>query len=597
VATQVELSREDYEHAIARIFVQNQETGKKSPVGTGFLVAPGYVLTCAHVVLQALGVHEDDFADYGDGPPEGTIMLDFLPNEYDISAQVVAWEPYDLNKGDIAALKLLKSAPERSKPIPILRCSCEEIENEEHSVYGFAQESGDRSDAYKPKANAVGGRFQFHKKDDPQDDTIESGFSGAPVWNDARKCVVGMIATAWVPKNEEQRSKAYAIPEEQLDPILKDLYARSLCDLIEQRPSEAESRVRNAVELAFWLCDDGNRSGSDAISERLQYLTQLSNRGWQQAERDVDRLTQFAVFLAVMDGLPKSLRQGLEDWVRFCRFDFEPLYVKANQARQDRQLPSSYAPEHLIVQIKPDEQDAANVKVWLWVIGDRDRYDPLEPPPPRLKDEVVPFVELPSFLENWLEAESDLENPMMHCFVARRLLGCNLDACETQDGLTLGNQYRLVMRTDLSQSPTGRQHYTRWQQKWEALEHKHQSSARSTLVRSDCSNKGRLLKQLRSAEMAILENLASDRVEEVFEFLAKKVGLPVALWSRQDDQCQDLDHLLDCALIDLPERVFEERSETLDCEDKTHVGYHLSLVWEDFKVIPPTWEPFDQEAC
>ncbi|NEP18257.1 MAG: trypsin-like peptidase domain-containing protein [Leptolyngbya sp. SIO4C1] len=596
MAPQVSFSREDYEHAIARIFFQNQETGQKSVVGTGFLVAPGYVLTCAHVVLQALGLTEEEFANHQEAP-KGTITLDFFSDKYDITAKVVAWEAYNLEEGDIAALKLQALPPKQAKPMLLRQYACEDIRNQPHYVMGFASDSSNPTEAYRPKANAPGGRFQFHKEGDPQGDTIESGFSGAPVLNETHNCIVGMVATAWIPNaKSDMRCRAYVIPEVQLRPVLHNLFARSLCDLVEQARVESRSSVQNAVELAFALCEEGRVEGTSLL-ERLQYLTELSNRGWQQAERDVDRLTQFAVFLAVMDGLPKSLRQGLEDWVRFRQFAFEPLYVKANQARQDRQLPSSYTPEHLIVQIKPDEQNAANVKIWLWVIGNRELYDPLEPPPPRLKDKVIPFVELPLFLESWLEAESALENPMMHCFVARRLLGCDLDARETQDGLTLGNQYRLVMRTDLSQSPTGKQHYARWQQKWEDLEQEHQTSVRDVLVRSDCSKKGRLLKQLRSAEMAILENLTSDRVEEIFEFLAKKVGLPVALWSRQDAQCQDLEHLLDCAVINLPERVFEERSETLDCENKTHVGYHLSLVWEDFKVIPPTWEPFDQEAC
>lgn len=596
MAAQVTLSREDYEHAIARIFY-NGDDGKRTVVGTGFLVAPGYVLTCAHVVLQAMGVNEDKFDAYDEAPTD-EIALDFLPNDYAISAQVVAWQPYcGIEKGDMAVLKLLASPPERARPIPILRCSCQEIEHEEHSVYGFAKESGDRSDAYKPKANAAGGRFQFHKKDDPQDDTIESGFSGAPVWNDARKCVVGMVATAWVPKTtKDQRSKAYAIPEEQLNSTLREVFACSLHDLIERGLREAGSKVRNAIEMALRLCAEG-RAESDTLLGRFQDLTGLSNRDWQQESRDVDRLTQFAVFLAVMDGLPPTLRQGLEDWVNFRRFNFDQLYKQANQERQDRQVSSAYAPEHLIVQIKPDEQNKTNVKVWLWVIGNRNLYDPLEPPQPRVKDKVVPFAELHNFLETWLEEESDLESPMVHCFVARRLLGYELDASETDDGLTLGNQYKLVMRTDLSQSPTGRQYYARWQQKWEALERKQQSQARDNFVRSDCSNKARLLKQLKSAEMAILENLPSDRVEETFEFLAKKVGLPVALWSRQETLCQELDRLLDCAVINLPERVYEERSETLDCEEDSHLGYHLSLVWEDFKVVPPTWEPFDQEAC
>lgn len=607
MAAQVEqLSREDYEHAIARIFYRNPENGKNTVVGTGFLVAPGYVLTCAHVVLQSLGVGEDDWHTYQtlDGLPRDTVTLQFLSGERVMSAQVVAWQPYDISQGDVAGLKLLEPAPEKAIPIPITRYSCTEISQEQHLVYGFASPTGGRSDAYQPKSNVVGGRFQFHKVGDPQDDTIAAGFSGAPVWNEVRSCVVGMIATVResTAKGQERRDKAYAIPEKELYSTLQLLFAHHLSDLIEPGLKETRCLVQHAVGNAFLLCDEG-RAESENLLKRLQRLTELSNRKWTQAQRDVDRLTQFAIFLMVMDGLPKTLRQELKDWVCFRGFNVDDgLYRRANEERQDRQVSSNYVLGHLIVQVKADEQNAANVKVWIWVIGDRNLYDPLEPPPPRLKDKVVLFDDLPQFLESWIEAESNLEEPTVHCFVARHRLGDALDARETQDGLTLGNQYKLVMRTDLSQSPTGKQHYTRWKTKWNALEEKQQSATRDICVRSDCSNKGRLLKQLSAtkAEIAILENLTSDRVEDVFKFLASKVALPVALWSRRNELCPDLDRLLEGAVIDLPERVYQERLETLEeeAEVATCLGYHVSLVWEDFKIIPPTMMmQFDQEAC
>jgi hypothetical protein len=597
VAPQVELSRDDYEKAIARILF-TKETGEQIVVGTGFLVAPGYVLTCAHVVLQALGILEDDFAAHKT-QPEGTITLDFLPNTSTISAQVVAWDPYQIHRGDLAGLRLLSLPPEMPKPLPLISCSCEEIEPDPHIIFGFASESGGRTDAYKPKSNAVGGRFQFHKKDDPEDDTIEPGYSGAPVWNTPRKGVVGMIATAAVSENE--RSKAYAIGEELLNPLVQTLFARSLYDCLQENLTPAMYR---AIEKAFWLCDtDGDRSGRDALLDQLLHLAQLPSRGWQQEGREVDRLTQWALLLSVMDGLPQRLVDDLEAWVALRQFDFNELYKQANRYRQERQVSSGYTPEHIMVQIKPDEENTANVKLWVWVIGDRDRYDPLNPPEPRLKDEIVPRRDVPQFLEIWLEEESDLDEPMLHCFVARQSLGWDLDAQETQDGFTLGSQYKLVMRTDLSQSPTGRQYYSRWEKQWAAVERRQRETARSTFVRGDCSNnRPRLFKQLRNAEMAILENLPGDQVDEIFQFLARKGCWPILLWARHHEGCEQLDPLLDCAVIDLPEQVYnvrlDSRLDSLESEPgEDALGCHVTLVWEDFKVIPPTWERLDQQVC
>ncbi|MEM9814877.1 MAG: trypsin-like peptidase domain-containing protein [Cyanobacteria bacterium P01_D01_bin.6] len=594
-------SREDYEHAIARIFFVSDE-GKKSVIGTGFLVAPGYVLTCAHVVLQALGKVEDEFADYQTAP-EGTITLDFLPNEYHIAATVVptAWRPYGVNQGDIAALQLHAEPPERAKPIPLQRCTCQEIQDETHSVYGFANENGDRSDAYKPKANAVGGRFQFHKEGDPQDDTIDAGFSGAPVWNQARECVVGMVATASVPTTvADRRCKAYAIPEEQLRPVLNDLFARSLCDLIDQGLAESRGPVRNAVDLAFALCEEG-RVERETLLGRLQYLTELPNRGWQDGETDVDQLIQFAVFLAVMDGLPDSLYAGLEAWVKFRGFDFDALYKRANRYRQERQVASDYAPGHVIVHIVSVEQsDVPSARVSIWVIGDRNHYSPLEPPKPSLKDEILSFEELPSFLEEWLDEETaDPEHLMVHCFVARRDLGRNLDSCDTVGGYTLGSQYKVVMQTDLSQAPLVKKYEKyreRWKTKWQALEHKKCSSIEDIAVRYDCDAMAPLSKEQRSAEIAILENLSAERIDEVFKSIEKKAGWPVILWARQRELCQDLDRLIVCPLQDLPDSVCTERDGALrNGNRESSLGFHLGLIWEDLKVAPPTMmEQLDQ---
>jgi len=570
----------EYEYSIARLFHENGNA-----VGTGFLVAPGYVLTCTHVVLQALKTSEDDF-ETADSPMGKTIQLDFpLANGEPVTAEVVAWQPYKIDGGDIAGLKLKSPAPEKSKPLPIIQCPWDEIKDQRHAVYGFANDNGDRTDAYKPKSGAAGGRYQLYKADDnPPDETIQAGFSGAPVWNYDQNGVIGMVATAVAPK--EQRSKAYAIPAEQLNSIIKQLFAYSLYDSICSYLESARQRVHHAVEAAFWLCDtDGNRAKSDDLLDRLLFLLDLPNRGWQQDGRDIDRLTQFAMFLVVLDGLPRALVSEIATWVKCCNFDFDALYVRSNQYRQERQVSSTVASPHLIVQIKPDEQDVSNVCVSIWVIDDRDCSDPLEPRPAFLQDEIVLFAALPTFLETWLEQESALDSPMIHCFVARHLLGCNLDACETESGLTLGNQYKLVMRTDLSQSPPGKQYYSRWKNKWQSFEGKQHSTAREAFVRSDCRDKKQLYKQLVSTEMAILDNLPQARIEEVFKFIADKVALPIALWVRQDELCEELDRILDCTIINLPERILEER---LEAADETCLGSHLSLVWEDPKVIPPT---------
>ena len=207
---------DDYPRAIARLWDSDGNV-----IGTGFLVAPGYVLTCAHVVLQAIGMNEDDFSKY-DGQPQEIVSLDFpvLATEKKIEAEVVAWEAYRLGYGDVAVLKLRSPEPKGVKPIPLVMVEQSEVKDEKHRVYGFGKgDLGGQSDAYRPKTMVSGGRFQLCKFGDANDETIIAGFSGAPVWNEARNGVIGMIATAMVAQDGQQ-SKAHAISTQMLKSVL-----------------------------------------------------------------------------------------------------------------------------------------------------------------------------------------------------------------------------------------------------------------------------------------------------------------------------------------------------------------------------------------
>jgi S1-C subfamily serine protease len=78
-------------------------------VGAGFLVSERQVLTCAHVVAQALGIREEN----GD-VPQGEVSLDFplvAPGEQ-LTAKIVWWQP----DSDVAGLKLDQAPPVGASP-------------------------------------------------------------------------------------------------------------------------------------------------------------------------------------------------------------------------------------------------------------------------------------------------------------------------------------------------------------------------------------------------------------------------------------------------------------------------------------------------
>ncbi len=94
---------EALESAIARIY--HQEGGI---VGTGFLVSEQYLLTCAHVVADALGLDR-----YTVEKPQEPVSLDFpYLSIAGVTGQVMEWKPRaetETSEGDDIALLQLES--------------------------------------------------------------------------------------------------------------------------------------------------------------------------------------------------------------------------------------------------------------------------------------------------------------------------------------------------------------------------------------------------------------------------------------------------------------------------------------------------------
>jgi vWA-MoxR associated protein C-terminal domain len=65
---------------------------------------------------------------------------------------------------------------------------------------------------------------------------------------------------------------------------------------------------------------------------------------------------------------------------------------------------------------------------------------------------------------------------------------------------------------------------------------------------------------------------------------------PVALWLRCHlPECnQQVDGLLRCCIEQLTKTVAEKRREALPKPEDSHIGHHISLLWEDPYRLPPS---------
>jgi WD40 repeat protein len=201
-------------------------------VGGGFLVGPGLVATCAHVVADALGADP-----YSPGAPDGPVRLDFplTPDGADppvlLDAVVQQWSPIaDDGTGDMALLRLTGPPPPHARVPPLRRV--DRLWDHGFRVFGFPT---DRPDGVWSSGLIRGEQstrwFQLQSTSGEQ--RIEGGFSGSPVWDVQSGAVVGMTVAA----DRGDTTTAYIIPIDQvlgLDPALLPCPYRGL------RPFEEE---------------------------------------------------------------------------------------------------------------------------------------------------------------------------------------------------------------------------------------------------------------------------------------------------------------------------------------------------------------------
>lgn len=170
------------------------------PVGVGFLVGPRHIMTCAHVVADALGNRKALGLPSAPAPTDA-VALDFvvLGNKairptHDATVVPGMWHPEqdELNdRRDIAVLELAGGdAPAGTEPI---RASVTYDGRDDFIAYGIK--------AGLPDGTTVEGRIQgFVTKNrvelasEQPDKAIRAGCSGGAVWNLTRRGFSGMIA-------------------------------------------------------------------------------------------------------------------------------------------------------------------------------------------------------------------------------------------------------------------------------------------------------------------------------------------------------------------------------------------------------------------
>jgi vWA-MoxR associated protein C-terminal domain/Trypsin-like peptidase domain len=593
-------------------------TQKRSPAylvrikivsGTGFLIAPGYVLTCAHVVLAAIGTSMDglkeNFSQHMDQPHQ-YIYLDFpvIASGERIETKVVAWLPYQPEKDDIAILKLLSPEKKGIKPIPLKIVKWSDETNDQHSIYGFggSQNIGGQSNAYQTKSIVAGGRFQLWKFGDIQDETIQAGFSGSPVWNNARECVIGMVVAAkkLSEKNTEYHS-VYAIPTEVLQPVMKRVQALRLHDILAEGLNSVNgNQLQVTIATALRSCDPNG--SNDPLHLQKQLLELSTDRaiipGWDS------QLIRFAVMLARMDGIRENILFALKDWVtNLCGCNYPILLAKIIDEMAMTAMPTSNICQNLMVVVEKTEASIDELRISMWAVGDRSTYNPYNPPSSIVQGgEICTMAGLPKLIHKNILKLSWSSESTIHLFLPRVLFSSDVEMqhCNKFEE-TLGSEHLFVIRTN---KKTEQGYLDDWNRKWQSFENDYDDLSKNVLKFIDCAKKPRfeLFDELRHVGAAVLKNWNSwnsvgDFLEEIDE--EKGWALPVVLWSRDLQFQDDLFDMLDGNARMLKDRIKQQRIAANRSETNNLLGHHLGLIWEDPKILPPSMLPdmqFNYEA-
>ena len=179
--------QESLEASLVRI---RADTGRV--VGAGFLVGERQVLTCAHVVSQALGL-----PDHALDPPQGLVSLDFplLAPRTLLTARVVQWcPPLSDGRGDIAGLELSCDPPAGAEVVRF--APAEDVWEHAFRAFGFPAGYDDGVWATGRLLGRQATDWVMIEDVKAQGFAVGPGFSGAPVWDTQAQGVVGMVVAA-----------------------------------------------------------------------------------------------------------------------------------------------------------------------------------------------------------------------------------------------------------------------------------------------------------------------------------------------------------------------------------------------------------------
>ncbi|MFM7425290.1 MAG: serine protease, partial [Elainella sp.] len=213
------VTKSAYRKALVRFYREEKV------IGAGFYVANGYVLTCAHIVTQALGLGKSvQLALAAVAGKSLTLDSPFIAPGQTQTAEVVP-SLWRLADADLAVLRVRDTILARDICLPAQNWRRDWNDDDNDAGYGSYESCG------FPDGHSGGGWTRGAFVDEQADGWIqleankaqgfgiEPGFSGAPVWDASRKAIAGMIVAR--DKEREDARIGFMLPYAKLKRALE----------------------------------------------------------------------------------------------------------------------------------------------------------------------------------------------------------------------------------------------------------------------------------------------------------------------------------------------------------------------------------------
>ena len=595
--------------------------GKQEVVGAGFLVSDEYILTCAHVVAEALGNNNG----YSKQKPsqEQEVKLDFpiikTPNNKPIeplTAKVEFWLPANDHHfpEDIAVLKLIQSPPKKAQAA-VLSMTQYQLDRHKFGAYGFPPGKDHAVWAEGVITKRVGqGRIQLNGLNTQY--SLKGGFSGTPIWDKNLGAVVGIAVSA--EKLQPDVKAAFMIPTELLlkawDKLLEvcslDSRISSLIGLLEPYFEDCKFEdFKYQIEIAYKksLPQLAISNFPDSIAEIVRSLDTREN----DSEDDCSCLEKFVGYLLLSlknSDLKGKLHQLLTNWLNSYLGDErrEDLLGLLKSKEQREKLFNENKKPCLIAAIFEDNNFYT---VEGWLIEDVRNYQPIEEAGCYcLTDESNKKI-TDRKLSNLREIINlFIDKSISHClqniakiqfFLPPKLIFNNLECLyslilnpERYFKQTINAEYEISIRLSPRLRGAGKDLIVKWFNKGGFLIQQQMQPAVNIVKNQNCSVPNELFNELDSPNIVAVrlnKVIQKSKLEWVIAAFLE-TGIPLALWMRKEIEglncCQALEEICqDCCLEELSENI-KNRSRTTP-----HIGNCLSLLWDDPTLVPPKYAP------